>query len=209
MTRPIPKFLVAAIASALAAVGLLTGILADFGAPLPWIVAATVVAVAVALVGYATRDREPVLAEVILVILVAGIAVLGVWIHELRAERQNLRGTLARERAAIAEKMAQPRVFDFIVYAGEPDPRNAPTFSDTVSDTAYARIAPADSARVADDGEVNVGTHVKIVCMIPISDVVGPNWYKREDGNFMHGGVIRLAPRSGQPFPPLCPGSDG
>jgi hypothetical protein len=205
VNQTVPGRLVILIGSAVVLVGLLTGIFADFGAPLPWIIAVASFGLFVFLTTLPLRHRDLMVSEVLTIVLAAVIAVLTIWVLDLRDTNADLR---ADARAKALEAASGVRTFDFIVYAGEDDPDSS-YYSLTCSsssdcDYAYKRTLPEEDARIASEGgRVLVGSHVRVACRVKSFST--PTWYRLVDSNFMHGKVIELVPHAGQPQPPSCP----
>jgi hypothetical protein len=196
MNRPIPRLLILGVVAFVTVAATLIGIAADLGAPGPWLLAAGATAAAVAIVGLSSRGRDPTVAEALCVVL-TGTTVL------FAAKNEGSRDAPAA-RSPVQSKNQPATTYDFIVYDGEEDPDDETSFSYDEPPFAYERLEPSIAAPPAEEGEHRVGTHVAVRCRVP-SGAIDLQWYRVETGNFMHGAVIKKAPHSGQPLPPLCP----
>jgi len=174
----------------LAATGI--GLAADLGASGPVLIAAAALAVGTAAIVYLRPRGEPLVVEVLAVVLVS--VVLG-----LAAEVRRLEGE--RTEAVEAAKRKKPSTFTFVVVKGEPDP--ADTY-DTDSDYAYERVLPQEDTVLAPDGQHGKGEQVEVTCAAQENPEKPIDWYRLEDGNFIPAALVQQSIYNDRSPPPRC-----
>jgi hypothetical protein len=201
MTKSLPNKLLVIVSSVAVCLGLVVGLVADLGAGGPWLWAAVAVGLSVGVVLALARGRDLVVAEGLCVLLIGTVA----W---LVARDADLSHKVERLQAQANVRADRPKTYDFVVFAGEPDPRPDSVGGSVGEDTmAFERFDPATDAAVAHATPHDVGEHVQVRChaeKLP-SDYIDRVWFRLTDGNFMHDGVIKQAAHSGQAQPPSCP----
>ncbi len=150
------------------------------------------------------------LSDVTLSALVALCAGVTAWAVDLRSERNQAQRDRDSALAELRNLKAQGRIrppdkttYEFIVQRTEYDPRG--TFDD---DSAYERVEPKNLSDPApgSEGTHELGERVRVVCVIREGDG-GRDWYRLPSGNFMSDLMIKPAPYTGEPNPPVCPES--